>query len=85
MIASALLVYPDERFLERREELKSIAKEIGGGAGESLSTFFSDTASLTLDDSQRLYVEIFAMHPRCSLFLTSWTHGDTRNRGIALL
>ena len=25
------------------------------------------------------------MRRRCSLFLTSWTHGDTRNRGMALI
>ena len=40
---------------------------------------------MTLDELQRHYVEIFDMRRRCSLFLTSWTHGDTRNRGMALI
>jgi nitrate reductase delta subunit len=40
---------------------------------------------MTLAELQRHYVEIFDMRRRCSLFLTSWTHGDTRNRGMALI
>ena len=31
------------------------------------------------------YVATFDMRRRCSPFLTYWTHGDTRNRGMALL
>lgn len=85
MVASSLLVYPDERFLAKREELKSISEDISGSAGASLSSFFSAIEKMTLDEIQRHYVEIFDMRRRCSLFLTSWTHGDTRNRGMALL
>ena len=85
MIASSLLLYPDEGFLARQEELKSISQDIVGRAGECFSTFFADTATMTLDEIQRHYVEIFDMRRRCSLFLTSWTHGDTRNRGMALV
>jgi nitrate reductase delta subunit len=31
------------------------------------------------------YVETFDMRRKCSPYLTYWTHGDTRNRGMALL
>lgn len=85
MIASSLLVYPDERFMERRKELETISTEIRGSAGKSLKEFFAATAEMSLDTIQRHYVEIFDMRRRCSLFLTSWTHGDTRNRGMALI
>lgn len=85
MIASSLLMYPDENFPERRTELADISKDIDSRAGQSLLKFFDATNEMTLDEIQRHYVEIFDMRRRCSLFLTSWTHGDTRNRGMALL
>ena len=34
---------------------------------------------------QRHYVEIFDMKRRACPFLTYWTNGDTRNRGVAIL
>ena len=34
---------------------------------------------------QQHYVETFDMRRKCSPYLTYWTHGDTRNRGMALL
>lgn len=85
MIASTLLVYPDDRFLERRGELEAIAAKLAAPLRDPLIEFFSTTAQMTLDEIQRHYVEIFDMRRRCSLFLTSWTHGDTRNRGMALV
>jgi len=85
MIASALLIYPDENFPAKREALGEISKNIGGSAGESLLKFFNTTSEMKLEEIQKHYVEIFDMRRRCSLFLTSWTHGDTRNRGMALL
>lgn len=85
MIASTLLVYPDQRFLDRREELIAITKDLEVLYREPLNSFFTRTADMSLDEIQRHYVEIFDMRRRCSLFLTSWTHGDTRNRGMALV
>ncbi|MDP1719505.1 MAG: nitrate reductase molybdenum cofactor assembly chaperone [Candidatus Nanopelagicaceae bacterium] len=85
MIASSLLMYPDENFQQRRDALRAMSKVIDGPAGESLRRFFAAIDEMTLDEIQKHYVEIFDMRRRCSLFLTSWTHGDTRNRGMALL
>lgn len=85
MIASTLLVYPDQRFLDRREELIEITKDLEVIYREPLNSFFTLTADMSVDEIQRHYVEIFDMRRRCSLFLTSWTHGDTRNRGMALV
>lgn len=85
MIASTLLVYPDQRFLDRREELIAITKDLEVLYREPLNSFFTRTADMSLDEIQCHYVEIFDMRRRCSLFLTSWTHGDTRNRGMALV
>jgi len=85
MIASSLLVYPDDLFLSRRDELESTAKKLDPLFGRPLVEFFDMTSKMSLDELQRHYVEIFDMRRRCSLFLTSWTHGDTRNRGMALI
>lgn len=85
MIASTLLVYPDERFFERRDELESLTKMLAAPLRDPLLEFFSAISEMTPEEIQRHYVEIFDMRRRCSLFLTSWTHGDTRNRGMALI
>ena len=84
-IASSLLIYPDETFLDRLEVLKVSTEELKSPYKEPLQKFYAAVSPLTLDDIQRHYVEIFDMRRRCSLFLTSWTHGDTRNRGMALI
>lgn len=85
MIASSLLVYPEKEFMARRVELESLAKKLDPEWGQPLLEFLDGTFTMTLDELQRHYVEIFDMRRRCSLFLTSWTHGDTRNRGMALI
>lgn len=85
IIASTLLLYPDEEFMAKRKELESIVKKLDAPWGEPLLEFFETTWTMTLAELQRHYVEIFDMRRRCSLFLTSWTHGDTRNRGMALI
>jgi len=85
MIASSLLLYPEKEFMDRRVELESLAKKLDPDWGQPLLEFLDSTFTMTLDELQRHYVEIFDMRRRCSLFLTSWTHGDTRNRGMALI
>ena len=85
MIASTLLIYPEKEFMAKRVELESLAKQLDPEWGQPLLEFLDATFTMTLDELQRHYVEIFDMRRRCSLFLTSWTHGDTRNRGMALI
>lgn len=85
MIASSLLVYPEKEFMAKRVELESVAKKLDPEWGQPILEFLDATFTMTLDELQRHYVEIFDMRRRCSLFLTSWTHGDTRNRGMALI
>ena len=85
MIASSLLIYPEKEFMAKRVERESLAKQLDPEWGQPLLEFLDATFTMTLDELQRHYVEIFDMRRRCSLFLTSWTHGDTRNRGMALI
>ena len=85
MISSTLLIYPDSELMAKREDLRVLANQLDPSWGGPLLKFLDAISTMTLDELQRHYVEIFDMRRRCSLFLTSWTHGDTRNRGMALI
>ncbi|WP_117211230.1 nitrate reductase molybdenum cofactor assembly chaperone [Allorhizocola rhizosphaerae] len=50
-----------------------------------LPEFESYLERTPLSVAQAHYVETFDMRKRCCLYLTYYTHGDTRRRGVALL
>lgn len=84
-IAAQCLVYPEQIFIDRNAELKKIAASLDPKLSEPLLRFLTGVSEMALNKLQEHYVEIFDMRRKCSLFLTSWTHGDTRNRGMALV
>ena len=84
-IASTLLLYPDSDFKSRLEAIQTKIDRLDHPAREPLQNFVASVQELPLAQIQQHYVEIFDMRRRCSLFLTSWTHGDTRNRGMAMI
>ena len=84
-VASGLLIYPGENFKVELDALKLIVDKLEPEFKVHFDKFICAVEPLSLQDIQRHYVEIFDMRRRCSLFLTSWTHGDTRNRGMALI
>lgn len=85
LVASALLIYPDESFKTQIADLKISISKLEHNFKAPFEEYLAAIEPLSLDEIQRHYVEIFDMRRRCSLFLTSWTHGDTRNRGMALI
>ena len=50
-----------------------------------LGSFLDHVASQPLEDVQRAYVETFDHTRKCCLYLTYFTFGDTRRRGVALV
>lgn len=84
-IASSLLLYPDADFKTRIPELKKEIDKLDCACQAPFQNFLISVWDKSLEEIQQHYVEIFDMRRRCSLFLTSWTHGDTRNRGMALI
>jgi nitrate reductase delta subunit len=84
-IAAQCLVYPEQAFFDRYDELVSLANELEPRLRNPLLAFLKGASEIPLNKLQEHYVEIFDMRRKCSLFLTSWTHGDTRNRGMALV
>jgi nitrate reductase delta subunit len=83
--ASLLLDYPDESLLERAELIRSASRQLPEGIGDQLRAFLDHLGSTPLAQLQSDYVETFDTRRRCNLFLTYFAHGDTRQRGMALL
>ena len=86
-LCSLALQYPDEEIVARRIELAAAAAAAlpGAPAVDALGRFFAwftHTAPLEL---ARHYVQTFDLHKRSALYLTFYSLGDRRDRGLALL
>ena len=80
-LLSYVLRYPDERLAGARAELADdVAAMPGGPARAALERFLAGW-----DADPAHYVETFDMRRRATLFMTYYAHGDTRERGMALL
>jgi nitrate reductase delta subunit len=80
-LLSFLLRYPDGAVAAARPELAAeVAALPDGPVRATLERFF---AGWTADPAH--YVETFDLRRRASLHLTYYAHGDTRERGMALL
>jgi len=85
-IASVLLRYPDERLVAAREEIEvAIAALPGSSQRGPLEQFMREWADTPQLELAERYVATFDLRKRASLYLTFYTHGDTRKRGMALL
>jgi nitrate reductase delta subunit len=83
--ASLLLAYPDDGHRRRMDTverlLEHVVGEPAGLVGETLA------ALRALDPMQAAteYVDTFDLRKRSTMYLTYWTAGDTRNRGMEML
>jgi nitrate reductase molybdenum cofactor assembly chaperone NarJ/NarW len=82
--SSLLLAYPDERHGERLDSVDRLREHLDPPyAGLIAET----VAALRGTDPLRAateYVDTFDLRRRCTMFLTYWTAGDTRNRGAQM-
>ena len=85
-VLSLLLTYPSDEVLNGRQEIAEAAASLAPGrARDAIGRFlehFLVASGLAL---QQEYVETFDLQKRSSLYLTFFTHGDTRKRGQELL
>ncbi len=85
-LVSVLLQYPEPEVVE---QVKGLAiSEVGpvtGAQRESLSGFLEWYRQSDLDQLRQSYVDNFDFDRRRSLHLTYQLHGDSRQRGLALL
>jgi nitrate reductase delta subunit len=83
--ASLLLAYPDERQPAR---LDTVAELLGHVSGPAAAMLGRTVAALRARDPMGAamdYVATFDMRRQCTMYLTYWTAGDTRNRGREML
>jgi nitrate reductase delta subunit len=84
-LLSFLLRYPDERVAAARPELAAeVAALERGPVRASLERFLAEWVGDQTALAAR-YVETFDLRRRATLELTFYAHGDTRERGMALL
>lgn len=82
---SLLLGYPDEPLLAQADLLRRVAATLDEPIGGPLRHFLDHIIGTPLSELAADYVATFDHRKRCCLFLTYYAHGDTRNRGMALL
>jgi len=84
-LLSFVLRYPDARVADARGELAAeVAALADGPVRASLEQFLAEWTGDATELAAR-YVETFDLRRRNSLHLTYFAHGDTRERGMALL
>lgn len=85
-LVAAALGYPDDALLADRAAIAREARGLPGAPGrEPLVAFLDWWAREPADALRRRYVETFDLSRRTSLDMTYATHGDRRQRGLALL
>ena len=85
LAASWLLWYPDECLLERLPDIRVAVSELPAVTRDPLMAFLGWLDEHDPLDVAREYVTTFDMRRKACPYLTYWTHGDTRNRGMAIL
>ena len=85
-LCSLALQYPDEELVAARGELAAAAATLPGGAAlRSLERFFAWFVQTSPLELAQHYVQTFDLHKRSALYLTFYSLGDRRDRGLALL
>jgi nitrate reductase molybdenum cofactor assembly chaperone NarJ/NarW len=82
--ASVLLRYPDDAVLAAVPTVHAALAELPPPVADPLSTVAAYLAGGDPTELATAYVETFDFRRRCCLYLTYYTHGDTRARGQAL-
>lgn len=84
-VQSLLLGYPDETLFAHLPLLDRVACALPASIGAPLAAFLEHLRGSDLSALAEQYVTTFDHRKRGCLYLTYYTHGDTRKRGLALL
>ena len=84
-LLSVLLQYPGDEVEQAHPELVAASRHCTPGVQRQLLSFFGYWAATAWPQVREEYVETFDLQRRCSLYLSYFTHGDTRRRGQELL
>lgn len=87
-ILGLLLTYPDEKWVAARADIVSVLKTenwLTPGTVKKISQFLDSAAQRDIYDLQEDYVALFDRTPSLCLYLFEHVHGDSRDRGQALV
>lgn len=85
-LLSLLLLYPDEELLAARPALAEAIRGLpASGEKRLLQRFWAEFGDVPGIRLREAYVETFDLQKRASLYLSYFSEGDTRKRGMALL
>ena len=84
-VSSLALDYPDEEWRQCLPLLREAVTATRGPAAGHLRSFLGEVDAHAPGELQRAYVDTFDLRRRCCLYLTYYSCGDTRKRGMALL
>ena len=82
--ASLCLSYPDDEILGSAPAIAAALRESAPGAAASFAPLLTWWEETPAEQVQEAYVETFDMSKRHALYLSYWTDGDTRRRGMVL-
>jgi nitrate reductase delta subunit len=82
---SLALGYPDAGWRQHLPLLHATADAVAGPAQAGLRAFLGEVGARPPGEFQQAYVETFDLRRRCCPYLTYYSCGDTRKRGMALL
>lgn len=85
LACSWLLWYPDQALEQRLPDIRTAVADLPEDAGQPLADFLAWMTAQEPMELAREYVQTFDMKRKACPYLTYWTHGDTRNRGMAIL
>jgi nitrate reductase delta subunit len=83
--ASLLLAYPDADQDRRLDLIETAITDLDAALRRPLAAAVDHLRAIPLIEASVQYAEVFDWKRRRTLFLTYYTAGDTRNRGMALL
>ncbi|CAB0582503.1 nitrate reductase molybdenum cofactor assembly chaperone [Corynebacterium diphtheriae] len=85
MAASLLLDYPDERWDSICRAVADECASLPSSIKPLFDSFLTHAGALNQRGMEEHYVECFDQRRRCSLYLSYYAVGDTRQRGAAIL
>lgn len=83
--ASWLIGYPGPALIAQLPSIRSVAGGVPGTAGAALGEAIAAITETELIELQEAYVDTFDTRRRGCLYLTYFSQGDTRRRGMALV
>ena len=83
--ASMLLGYPEPELVAQVPLLRAAAADLPEPAQAPLLRMCDHLEATSLAELQAHYTDVFDLRRRCCLYLTYFSYGDTRQRGMALL